>query len=79
VPELNPGHDPRLQALTKILDGQKGRYELLRKVASFDAYLAGKADRADEEILTEPVLALFLERVLDSRPTSTCPSWARVA
>jgi hypothetical protein len=65
VPEVKPGDDPRLKALAKILDGQKGRYELLRSVASFEAYLAGKGDRADEEILTEPVLALLLERVLD--------------
>jgi hypothetical protein len=65
VPEVKSAEDPRLQALAKILDGQKGRYELLRTVASFEAYLAAKGDRADEEILTEPVLALLMERVLD--------------
>ena len=57
-------NDPRLAALVAVLDAQKGRYEQLRHASTFGGYLDAKADGADEETLTEPVLAQILEKVL---------------
>ena len=45
-----------LKALRECIDGQTGRYKELRGVKSYGAYLDTAAVRADEEILTEPVL-----------------------
>jgi hypothetical protein len=36
----------------------------MRRVSTFDAYLATKGTSGDEETLTEPILGLILERVL---------------
>jgi hypothetical protein len=55
----------RLDALVVCLDSYAGRYESLKGVRSFGEYVALKGDRADEELLTEPLLAMILERVLD--------------
>jgi len=64
VPKISKELDPRLGALASILDAQTGRYEVVRDVDAFDEYLAAKGDRADEEMLTEPVLGQILEKVL---------------
>jgi hypothetical protein len=53
----------KIDALRACLDGFAGRYQALRGVDSFEGYLASKGS-ADEEILTEPVLAALVERVL---------------
>lgn len=53
-----------LEPLRECLNEQAGRYEALRGVSDFGAYLAAKSDRADEELLTEPVLSALIERVL---------------
>ncbi len=37
---------------------------MLRHVSTFVEYIPANGDRADEEILTEPVLAAILEQVL---------------
>lgn len=65
-----PNVDSALAALRACLDAQAGRYKELRGVGGFGPYLAATADRADEELLTEPVLASILERVLGF-PTDT--------
>ncbi|MCC6223311.1 MAG: N-6 DNA methylase [Thermoleophilia bacterium] len=54
----------RLEALAACLDEQAGRYRSLRAADDFGAYLAAKADRGDEEVLTEPILERIIERVL---------------
>jgi hypothetical protein len=59
-----PTIDPRLKALCSILDGQKGRYKELRKVSNFGEYVKAKGDRADEELLTEPILGRIIQDVL---------------
>jgi hypothetical protein len=65
VPNLTTTlNDPRLVHLAAILDAQTGRYETLRGASTLDVYLAAKGASADEETLTEPVLAQILERVL---------------
>ena len=56
--------DLRLETLAAILDAQKGRYEHFRHVSTFDAYLSAKGSHADEETLTETVLAELLTRLL---------------
>lgn len=57
-------NDDPVQRLAECLDRQQGRFELLRDAATFEAYLAARAAGADEETLTEPVLADLIERVL---------------
>ncbi|MBY0309090.1 MAG: N-6 DNA methylase [Phycisphaerales bacterium] len=54
----------RLTALRACLDGYARRYRELRGADDFGGYLAAPASRGDEEVLTEPVLADLLERVL---------------
>jgi hypothetical protein len=56
--------DAALEALRECLDAHKGRYRELGGAVDFGAYLAAKGERADEELLTEPVLQAVLERVL---------------
>jgi len=53
-----------LDALRACLDEPAGRYRSLRDARDYDSYLATPAHRSDEEILTEPVLAAIIERVL---------------
>ena len=62
--------DDRLAALAGCLDSQAGRFETLRGVSTYGDYVQAKGDRADEELLTEPVLALIIEKVLGF-PTDT--------
>ncbi len=53
-----------LDALRGCLDAQAGRYAELRGARTFRDYIRARSDRADEELLTEPVLASIIERVL---------------
>lgn len=56
--------DPRLKALQLCLDERKALYRRLAGASTLGEYLGAKVDRADEETLTEPILAAVLERVL---------------
>lgn len=53
-----------LDQLRTVLDGQRKRYKELAGAADFEAYLANKPDREDEEMLVEPVLEDLMEIVL---------------
>ena len=55
---------PALRELVAILDAHRGRYRELANVTTLPAYIAAGPLRADEEILTEPILGQILERVL---------------
>ncbi|MBA2461028.1 MAG: SAM-dependent DNA methyltransferase [Actinobacteria bacterium] len=67
----------RLKALESVLDGNSGNYEQLRSVSDFGGYLAARGDRADEEMLTEPILAQILERVLNFPRDRYFPQYGR--
>jgi hypothetical protein len=54
----------RHKALAACLDRQRGRYEELSGSGDFGAYARSQPARADEEILTEPLLAQIIEEVL---------------
>lgn len=54
----------RHRALAACLDTQRGRYEELSGSGDFGAYARSQPERADEEILTEPLLARIIEDVL---------------
>jgi len=58
-------HAPALKALRDVLDRRNGLYAELADVPDAGSYLATDPPRDDEEILTEPILADILERVLD--------------
>ena len=60
----NVGVSRRVQALARVLDQYEGRYRELRSAASFGEYVSASGREADEELLTEPVLASILEGVL---------------
>lgn len=51
-------------ALARTLDAYDGRYRELRGAATFGEYLRAPTKGADEETLTEPMLASILEDVL---------------
>jgi len=53
-----------MSALARILDQYEGRYRELRGVATFGDYMTSTGKAADEETLTEPLLASLLEDVL---------------
>jgi len=50
--------------LQRILDEFGGQYRKLRNASNLRDYLGAPSVRADEEILTEPILRLILRRVL---------------
>jgi N-6 DNA Methylase/Eco57I restriction-modification methylase len=54
----------RHRALAACLGRQRGRYEELSGSGDFGAYARSQPARADEEILTEPLLAQIIEDVL---------------
>jgi len=62
--EVVPGTETLLTALRACLDAHAGRYRTLAGVRTFAAYLSKGGERADEELLTEPILAAILEEVL---------------
>lgn len=53
-----------LERLRETLESQTGRYAELNGARDFAAYLERKTPREDEEILTEPILAQLIERLL---------------
>ena len=55
---------PALAALARVLDQYEGRYRELRGCPTFGEYVAASGGGADEETLTEPILASILEDVL---------------
>lgn len=56
--------EERLAGITALLDAQAGRYKSLNGATSFGAYLENPRPREDEELLTEPILAEILEKLL---------------
>jgi hypothetical protein len=64
VARLKSVLDPRLVALERSIDDYAPVFKKLRGAARLADYLAAKGDRADEEILTEPILRSIIERVL---------------
>lgn len=54
----------QLTVLAAILDEQAGRYRQLNGGQTLGEYLARSRTREDEELLTEPILADIIERVL---------------
>jgi hypothetical protein len=56
--------NPRLEALCEVLDEHAGRYRELRGAKDFGTYVETPGSGADEEVLTESVLAAIIERVL---------------
>lgn len=56
---------PALASLARVLDQYEGRYRELRGCSTFGEYVAASGSGADEETLTEPILASILEDVLD--------------
>ena len=58
------GVDEHVALLARVLDAYAGRYVELRGTGSFREYLEVKGSGADEELLTEPLLASLLEDVL---------------
>lgn len=51
-----------------VLDRRKGLFTAINGARTFDDYLSRGTSHEDEESLTEPLLADFLERVLDFPP-----------
>jgi hypothetical protein len=64
VARLKSVLDPRLVALERSIDDYSPVFKKLRGATRLADYLAAKGDRADEEILTEPILRSIIERVL---------------
>lgn len=67
----------RLDALRACVDAQAGRYKNLRGATNLAAYLGAKGDRADEEILTEPLLASIIELVLGFPTDAYFPQYGK--
>lgn len=61
---VTDAHRDPLEALRQVLDSQVRRYRELRDAGDVRAYLGADPARADEELLTEPMLARILEQVL---------------
>lgn len=53
-----------VSALARVLDQYDGRYRELRAAANFGEYMTSTRKAADEEMLTEPLLASLIEDVL---------------
>jgi hypothetical protein len=64
VTSSRPAGTERLRALERAVDEYAPVLQKLRGKRDLTGYLAAKGDRADEEILTEPILRSFIERVL---------------
>ena len=67
----------QLQALEAILDEQAGRYKELNGAANLAEFLGRPRTREDEEVLTEPVLAAIMERVLGFQVDAYFPQLGR--
>lgn len=68
---------PQLAVLAAILDEQAGRYQELNGARHLGEYLDRERTREDEELLTEPVLAALIERVLGFPPDAYFPQLGR--
>jgi hypothetical protein len=66
-----------LQALVALLDEQAGRYRELNGARNLWEYLDRARTREDEELLTEPILAALIERVLGFPPDAYFPQLGR--
>ncbi len=66
-----------LEALAACLDSPAGRYQELRGVRTYGEYVAEKGARADEQVLVEPVLQQFVERVLGFPTDGYFPQWGK--
>ena len=67
-----PAISPAVSALARCLDAYTGRYRELTGASSFGDYASGSAPAADEEQLTEPLLASIrhaVKRAGDSGPS----------
>ena len=64
VTPLKPVTAEKLKALEKSIDEYNPAFRKLRSAPNLAAYLAAKGERADEEVLTEPVMRSLIERVL---------------
>jgi N-6 DNA Methylase len=62
--KLSPAAEQLLGALEAAINDYAPAFQKLRSAPNLAAYLAAKGDRADEEILTEPILRSLIERVL---------------
>lgn len=60
----NPQVSSEIEVLVRVLDAYEGRYRELRGAADFGEYVTAAGRVADEETLTEPLLASILEDVL---------------
>jgi hypothetical protein len=67
----------RLEELRICVDARQGIFRELRRAPDLASYLETQGDRADEEILTEPLLAAILERVLGFPPDGYFPQLGR--
>ena len=68
---------PGLHALAALLDEQAGRYRELNGARHLGEYLDRARTREDEELLTEPILAALIERVLGFPPDAYFPQLGR--
>lgn len=68
---------PGLNALAALLDEQAGRYRELNGAGHLGEYLDRARTREDEELLTEPILAALIERVLGFPPDAYFPQLGR--
>jgi type I restriction-modification system DNA methylase subunit len=66
-----------LDRLRGVLDRPKGRYRKLNGARDLGEYLARDRPREDEELLTEPILADLLERLLGFPPDAYFPQLGR--
>ena len=66
-----------LHALAALLDEQTGRYRELNGARHLGEYLDRARTREDEELLTEPILAALIERVLGFPPDAYFPQLGR--
>lgn len=67
----------QLTALATLLDEQAGRYRELNGARHLGEYLGRARTREDEELLTEPILAALIERVLGFPPDAYFPQLGR--
>jgi len=68
---------PQVTELAALLDEQAGRYRTLNGGRHVGEYLALARTREDEELLTEPLLAAIIERVLGFPPDTYFPQLGR--
>jgi hypothetical protein len=68
---------PGLHALAALLDEQTGRYRELNEARHLGEYLDRARTREDEQLLTEPILAALIERVLGFPPDAYFPQLGR--